>query len=104
MKNSMQNSTEEAEALLDATNMNQEEFIEFYLDRTKKLEIISKWSYTISNKINDGELKIEDEEFNNKCQEYQKSEEPSTRVKLLLELVEMYKNYLIEQATVEYIN
>ena len=104
MKNSMQNSTEEAEALLDATNMNQEEFIEFYLDRTKKLEIISKWSYMISNKINDDELKIEDEEFNNKCQEYQKSEEPSTRVTLLLELVEMYENYLMEQATVEFIN
>ena len=105
MEKSIQNSTkEETEALLDAFNMTQEEFIEFYVDRTKKLEIISKWSYTISNKINDGELKIEDEEFNNKCQEYQKSEEPSTRVKLLLELVEMYKNYLIEQATVEYIN
>ena len=49
-------------------------------------------------------MKIEDEEFNNRYQEYQKSEEPSTRVKLLLELVEMYENYLMEQATVEYIN
>ncbi len=105
IEKSIQNSTkEENEALLDAFNMTQEEFIEFYVDRTKKLEIISKWNYTISNKINNGELKIEDEEFNNKCQEYQKSEEPSTRVKLLLELVELYKNYLMEQATVEFIN
>lgn len=105
MEKSIQNSTEEeTKALLDAFKMTQEEFIEFYVDRTKKLEIISKWSYTISNKINNGELKIEDEEFNNRYQEYQKSEEPSTRVKLLLELVEMYENYLMEQATVEYIN
>ena len=101
IEKSIQNSTEEeTEALLDAINMNQEEFIEFSVDRERKLEIISKWIVEIMIKIDNGEIEINDEEFNNKYSEYIKSNKTTS----LLDLVDIYENYLIEQATVEYIN
>ena len=101
IEKSIQNSTEEeTEALLDATNMTQEEFIEFFVDRERKLEIISKWMVEIMIKIDNGEIEINDEEFNNKYSEYIKSNKTTS----LLDLVDIYEKYLIEQATVEYIN
>ena len=95
---------EETNEILEAFNMTYNEFLEFYIDRTKKLEIISKWERNVIDKINSGNIDIESEEFNNKYIEFVKSDDTSKRYTLLLELLELYENYLIEQTNIEYVN
>ena len=95
---------EETNEILEAFNMTYNEFLEFYIDRTKKLEIISKWERSVIDKINSGNIDIESEEFNNKYIEFVKSDDTSKRYTLLLELLELYENYLIEQTNIEYVN
>lgn len=101
IEKSIQNSTEkEIDALLDSFNMNQEEFMEFYVDREKKLEIISKWTVQMMTKIHNEEIIIEDETFKKKYDEYLRSNKKTS----LMELLNLYEDYLKEQAEVEYIN
>ncbi len=94
----------EMQNILETFNMTYDQFINFYIDRTKKLEIISKWEANIIDKINNGEIQIESEDFTNKYTEYKACEDISRKTSLLLELLKIYEEYLTNQSSIEYLN
>lgn len=100
----MKNDKSGNEKLLNAINMNYDEFLQYYTDRTKKLEIISKWRSTIMQRINNGEMKVDDKTFNDKYNQYKTISEISAKVNLLQELVNAYEEYLKSKSKIEYIN
>lgn len=94
--------------ILNATHMEYEEFLKFYTARMKRLEVQTKWSLYITDAIKSGKLNTESNKFNEKCKECKKyaedKETASQAVKLLLELIEEYKELLKQKAKIEYIN
>jgi len=90
--------------VLNSFHMNYDEFLEFYIAKMKRLELETKWTMHISDAIKKGELYIEKEELNEKCKEYNKIEDSSQKVKLLIELVNKCKEYLKDSAKIEYVN
>lgn len=83
--------------------MNYNEVLKFYSDRTKKLEIISKWNDYITDAIiNKAEINIDSQEFKNKYEEYKKNNSKS--IKIVLELIELYQENLKDKAEIEYID
>lgn len=94
---------EETSMIIDALNMNYNEVLKFYSDRTKKLEIISKWNDYITDAIiNNAEINIDSQEFKNKYEEYKKNNSKS--IKIVLELIELYQENLKDKAKIEYID
>ena len=84
--------------------MTYDEFIEFHIAKIKRLELQTKWTLYISNCIKNGKLNTKSEEINNKCKKYNESKDEMQRLKLLLELLEDYKEDLKEKAIIEYAN
>lgn len=100
-KKNLKEGTEETNQFLEAFNMQYDDFIEFYIDRTKKSEIILQWKTHIIDEINNGKIKIDDKNFNSKYSEYKSSTDVSKRYKLLTELKEIYIQFLKNKARVE---
>ena len=104
VKEYMKNDEKGNEQLLNALNMSYDEFLEYYTNRTKKLEIISKWQTTIMQRINNGEMQVDDKTFNDKYNKYKATSDVSKRVNLLQELIDVYQEYLKAKSKIEYIN
>lgn len=104
IKKNLKEGSEETNHFLEAFSMEYDEFMKFYIDRNKKSEIISQWKINIADEINNGEINLDDKNFNSKYNEYKSSTDTSKRYKLLTELKEIYLDYLKSQATIEYIN
>lgn len=98
------NLEEDTKKLAEAANMTYEDFNEMYINMEKRAIIETKWVAYVGEKITKGELKADSKNFNSKYNEYQKSKNVGERAKLLLELLELYKQYLVEQANIEYVN
>lgn len=98
----MKKDEEETNMLLDALNMEYNEFLKFYIDRTKKIKTISKWESHIMNEINNGNIDIEDESFNREYNKYIEIKDIGEKAKSLKNLLELYEKYLQEKAKVEY--
>ena len=108
VKKNFQKDSDEMKEILNATYMNYEEYLEFYIARMKRLEIQTKWSLYITDAIKSGEINTDSKIFNQKCKEckqYLESKETiSQGMKLLFELIEEYKELLKEKADIKYIN
>lgn len=95
----------ETNSILNAFNMEYEEFLEFYINRTKRLELMSKWKIHIMNVIDNKEtINVDSESFNKKYDEYKSNTDNTKKASLVFELIDMYEEYLKETATIEYIN
>lgn len=90
--------------LLKSLNMSYDEFCEMYINRRTKLDLKVKWATYIMKKINTGEINIPSELFNNKYTEYLETEDFSVKTQLLMELIDLYAEYLVEQANIEIID
>lgn len=71
-------------------------------EKIKRAEIISKWKITLADKINTNELKIENNNFQEKYEKYNEEEDNKKRYTLLLELINSYIENIIEKATIIY--
>lgn len=100
----LQNDVEETNSLAKSLNMTYEELKELYINRTKDLELITNWKMKITDEINSGNLNVNDETFKNKYNEYKNSNDVKAKTSLLLELQDIYIEYLVGQALVEYFN
>ncbi len=98
------NLDEDTRKLAEATNMTYEDFNEMYINMEKRAIIETKWVAHVGEKIINGELKVNSEIFENKYKDYKKAENVEESSKLLLELLELYKEYLVEQADIKYVN
>lgn len=90
--------------ILDSFHMDYDEFLEFHIDKMKRLELQTKWTLQINNDIKNGKLKTDSKTFNEKCEEFSRSENESQKVGLLFELMNDYKEYLKDKAVVEYMD
>lgn len=90
--------------ILNLFQMSYDEFLKFYTDKVKRLELQTRWTLYISNAIKNGKLYTDFEAFNNKCKQYNKIQDTSQQTVLLLQLIDEYKEYLKEKAVVKYIN
>lgn len=108
VKKNFQKDNKGTSEVLNATHMEYEEFVEFYTNRMKRLELQTKWSLYITDAIKSGELSTENNDFNAKCKEckkYSESKETvSKAINLLFELIEEYKELLKKKAKIEYMN
>lgn len=93
---------EETNHILETFNMNYEEFVRFYTERSKKLKLITKWKVIVGEAISNGNINIDSEKFKKKYHEYDKSKDSSEKLKILLELLDIYEEYLEKKATIEY--
>lgn len=98
------NLEEDTKKLAEAANMTYDDFNEMYVNMEKRALIETKWTAYVGEKIVKGELKVSSKIFEEKYKEYNKTENIGERSKLLLELLELYKQYLVEQAEIEYVN
>lgn len=94
---------QETKDIANALNMDYDTFIEFYKTRRKNLEIISKWKVNLANLINEEKIQIDDSEFNNKYKSYKNATDNKQRSSLLVELVEVYENYILKKAEIKYV-
>lgn len=92
---------EDTADLLKELNMSYNEFCEMYINRRTKLDLKLKWATHIMELINNGDINISSELFNNKYKEYLESEDFSIKTQLLKELLDIYAEYLVSQAIVE---
>ena len=88
--------------MLNLFQMSYDEFLKFHTDKMKRLELGTKWTLYIKEVIKNGELHTENEAFNEKCKAYN-SKDGAEKNKLLLELIDEYKEYLKDKAIVEYV-
>lgn len=101
---SLKQGDEETDKMLKAFHMKYDEFIEFYIDRNKKSEIVSNWKTKMMTEINNEKISIDYKAFNEKVNQYTSSTDIAKRTTLLKELVDTYIEYLMDRATIEYIN
>lgn len=85
-------------------DMSYDDFCEMYVKTTERAKVEMKWIAYIGDKIANGEINIDNELFNNKYKEYSESEDIPQKAKLLLEMLDIYKEYLVDQANIEIIN
>ena len=104
IKDQMEVDKNSTKVILRTLNMKYDEFLEFYTKRIKRLEIETKWTLHINEAIRKGELNTKNEVFNKKCKQYSKNKTESQNVSLLFELVDEYKEYLKQEAKIEYID
>ena len=97
-----QQDIQETKDIANALDMDYDTFIEFYKTRRKNIEIISKWKINLANLINEEKVQINDGEFNDKYKSYKNTTDNKQRSSLLLELVEIYENYIIKNAEIKY--
>lgn len=98
------NNAENMDDLLKSLNLTYDELQEMYVKRTKKLELKRKWVADTIDKINAGKMNFDDETYNAKYKEYRESEDVSIRYQLLMEMLDMYTEYLVSQAKIEKVN
>lgn len=103
VKKTLQNDEEATKEMAKAFNMSTEEMEKLYIKRIKDLELIASWKQKITEEISSGKLKIEDSTFNDKCKQYQKSNNTVERFNLLSELQNTYIEYLVSKADVKYL-
>lgn len=94
--------TDDLNYILEIMGMSSDEFLDFYIDQTKKQEVISKWEIRTINLITKGEIKIENEEFNNIYTEFVNNDDVSKKHELLMKLLKRYEEYLITLIDVNY--
>lgn len=104
IKDQMEVDKNSTKVILRTLNMKYDEFLEFYTKRIKRLEIETKWTLHINEAIRKGELNTKNEAFNKKCKQYRENKTESQNISLLFELVDEYKEYLKEEAKIEYID
>lgn len=88
-------------------NMSYDECEQMYIKSQKMLYLELKWQDDVIPKLHSGEIKVDSEEFKEIHKEYVECVEKANLKKALelgRELLELYKQYLVEQADVEYIN
>jgi hypothetical protein len=108
LRKSVNNGSEDMNKILERFNMNYDEFLTFYTEREKKERTILKWKANVIKKISNDEMdkdevNVENNEFASKYNEYKQSENPNTRYKLLIQLQDIYINYLKNKSKIEYI-
>ena len=89
---------------MNTFQMDYDEFLKFHIAKIKRLEIGTKWTLHINEAIRKGELNTKNEAFNKKCKQYRENKTESQNISLLFELVDEYKEYLKEEAKIEYID
>ena len=92
------------DSTLNTFQMDYDEFLKFHIAKIKRLEIGTKWTLHINEAIRKGELNTKNEAFNKKCKQYRENKTESQNISLLFELVDEYKEYLKEEAKIEYID
>ncbi len=92
------------DSTLHTFQMDYDEFLKFHIAKIKRLEIGTKWTLHINEAIRKGELNTKNEAFNKKCKQYRENKTESQNISLLFELVDEYKEYLKEEAKIEYID
>lgn len=97
-------SDEDVKELSKELNMSYDEFCEMYVNTTKRAKVEMKWIAYVGDKIANGEINIDNELFNNKYKEYSESKDIPRRAELLLEMLDIYKEYLVNQANIKKID
>jgi hypothetical protein len=103
IKKSMDNDEETTKSLLDSFQMNENEFLEYYSKVLENTQIILKWKKDILNKIDLGELNINNTEFNTQYDEYKKTTDISKKTEILSNLLTIYIDYLVDNSEIKYI-
>lgn len=93
--------SKETPELAKAFKLSYNEYCEMVIKRTIILEMNSMWHENLLNSISENKLEFYNENFKNKYEEYDKSKDIPTRTQLLTELIDMYKEYLVDQATIK---
>lgn len=103
---SVPNYEEDIKEISKSVNMSYDECEEMYIESEKRFYLVSKWQEYIIPKLNNGEINIDNKEFNEKYKAYKLSvenSELSNSIDIALELLELYKQYLVSQANIEYL-
>lgn len=111
---SVPNHKEDMKKMAESANMSADEFEEVYIKSEIRTHLLSDWTMTAIDQIHNGEVKIDNAEFNEKYKEYSKIIEnakvdsENMDIKRAMELstsmLKLYEQYIASQANVEYVN
>ena len=93
--------------MAESANMDYSEYEELYIKSQKQFFLKAKWREYVIPKLHTGEISVDTKEFNNKyleCQKYIESSNFEKYMDTASELLTLYKQYLVEQAKIEYVN
>ncbi len=101
------NYEEDIKKMAESANMDYSEYEELYIKSQKQFFLKAKWREYVIPKLHTGEISVDTKEFNNKyleCQKYIESSNFEKYMDTASELLTLYKQYLVEQAKIEYVN
>ena len=87
--------------------MTQEEYLNYIVEKQIEDKVIAKIKTDIFTKLTNGEIHIDDEEFNKKYEEYQNykaedlNEEVNNKFAILQEASDIYVNYLVKNSEIK---
>ncbi len=90
--------------LAEKLDMDYDEVCEISIKSRIHAQIEKRWLAYVTEKIDGGEIRVDNEEFRKKYKEYSESKDISKRTQLLSQMMDMYKKYLVDKATIEYID
>lgn len=87
----------------ETLNMSYDEVRKMYVNGRTKMQLKEKWRLNTFHMINDGKLVLDNKEFNNKYKKYCETDDAKIKHQLVLELIEIYVEYLVDKSNIEYI-
>lgn len=100
------NYREDIKKMAESVNMNYNEYEDLYIKSQRQFFLEAKWREYVIPKLHTGEISIDTKEFHNKyleCQKYIEDSNFKQYMDSASELLELYKQYLFNQANIEYL-